>query len=139
MSTRNNAYQGLGSILARLSIFTSFQSGSGNEITKEEQEAFCDSLTASISTLVRAAQTAEFDQDEIEGCAAEFALELTHFVVGLLIERERVPTMMELYDNLQAPVSDPAPKVDAPSADADGRIQRQEESAVADPFSRRRP
>lgn len=139
MSARKNAYQGLGSILARLSLCTSLQSTGGNKITKEEQDALCYSLTGSLSILIQAGQICEFDQDEIEGWAAEFALEITQFVAGLRIERERVRTMMELYSNVQAPVFDPASKTDATWAAADARVQRQEESNIVDLFSKGRP
>lgn len=139
MSARKNAYQGLGSILARLSFCTSFQSTSGNELTKEEQDALCYALTASISTLIQAGQIFEFDQDEMEGCAAEFALELTQFVAGRRIERERVRRMMELYSDVQAPGFEPASKADATWADAGVRVQRQEESNIVDLFSKGRP
>jgi len=139
MSASKNAYQGLGSVLARLSDITSLKSDCGNEITKEEQDALCHSLTVSVSQLIRAGRIFEFDDDEIDGCAAEFALELTRFVASLQIECEQMPTIIELFSIDQELALDPAPKADTPRTDANGCVRCQDESNVTELFAKGRP
>ena len=73
MSNNIKAHECMGSILARLPFNTSLKSIYSKTITEEEQDALQHALQVSVSTLIRARQYYELDDEAVEACAEGFA------------------------------------------------------------------
>ena len=130
MSQNIKAYEGMGSILARLPFSTSLKSVYSS-IAEEEQDALQHALQASVSALIRARHYYLLDDDAVEACAAGFALELTRIVVGSRIEHKQVPQRMHVDGSDWELVFDPGPKTDCLRTDEKGRVWRKLEAISA--------
>jgi hypothetical protein len=135
MSNNIKAYEGMGSILARLPFAISLKSIYCNTVTEEEQDALHHALQASVSTLIRARQHYELEDEAVEACAYGFALALTRIVVGTRIEHRRPVQTMQVDGHTWELVFDPGPKTEPLRTDEKGRVWRQIEPSFSDlPF-----
>jgi hypothetical protein len=124
MSNNSKAYEGMGSILARLPFNTSLKNIYSGAITEQEQDDLHHSLQASISALIRARQYYELEDEAVEACADGFALALTRIVVGARIEHKRPVQTMQVDGYAWELVFDPGPNTEHLRTDEKGRVWR---------------
>jgi hypothetical protein len=124
MSNTTKAYDGMGSILSRLPFVTSLKSVYSSSISEEEQDALNRALQASFSTLMRARQYYQLDDDAVEACAAGFATELTRIVIGSRQEHQQPVQTMHVDGHDWELVFDPGPRSDRLRTDESGRVWR---------------
>ena len=127
MSNNIKAYEGMGSILARLPFTTSLKNIYSSTVTEEEQDALHHALQASVSTLIRARQYYALEDEAVEACAYGFALALTRIVVGTRMEHRRPVQTMHVDGHTWELVFDPGPKTEPLRTDEKGRVWRQAE------------
>lgn len=125
MSNNTKAYEGMGSILARLPFNTSLKNIYSGAITEQEQDDLRHALQASVSALIRARQYYELEEEAVEACADGFALALTRIVVGARIEHKRPVQTMQVDGHTWELVFDPGPKTEHLRTDEKGRVWRQ--------------
>lgn len=125
MSNNTKAYEGMGSILARLPFNTSLKNTYSGAITEQEQDDLHHALQASVSALIRARQYYELEDESVEACADGFALALTRIVVGARIEHKRPMQTMQVDGHTWELVFDPGPKTEHLRTDEKGRVWRQ--------------
>ena len=120
-----NAYEGMGSLLARLPFNISLKNIKSSTITEEEQEHLHHVLQASVSALIRARQYYGLEDDAVEACADGFARALTHIFVNARIEHKR-PIQTILVDGKTWVLAfDPGPKTEHLRTDEKGRVWRE--------------
>jgi hypothetical protein len=127
MSNNVKAYEGMGSILARLPFNTSLKSIYSGAITEEETAALHHALRASVSALIRARQYYELEDDALEACADGFALALTRIFVETRLEQRRPVQTMRIDGHTWELVFDPGPKIEHLRTDEKGRVWQQVE------------
>ena len=127
MSNNIKAYEGMGSILARLLFTTSLQNIYSSTVTEEEADTLLHALQASVSTLIRTRQYYELEEEAVEACAYGFALALTRIVVGSRVEYRSPVQTMQVDGHTWELVFDPGPKTKPLRTDERGRVWRQTE------------
>jgi hypothetical protein len=132
MSNNTKAYEGMGSILARLPFNTSLKNIYSGAITEEEQDDLRHALQASVSALIRARQYYELNDDAVEACADGFALALTRIFIGSRLERRRPVQTMQVDGHGWELVFDPGPKTEHLRTDEKGRVWRRAECSETD-------
>jgi poly(A) polymerase Pap1 len=132
MSNNIKAYEGMGSILARLPFNTSLKSSYSSKITEEEQGDLHHALQASVSALIRARQYCELEDDALEACADGFALALTRIFVGARLKHRRPVQTMQVDGQTWELVFDPGPKTEHLRTDEKGRVWRKAEGPFSD-------
>jgi hypothetical protein len=125
MSNNTKAYEGMGSILARLPFDTSLKNIYSGAITEEEQDDLRHSLQVSVSALIRARRYYELDEESVDACADGFAQALTHIVVGARIEHKRTTQTMQVDGHTWELAFDPGPNSEHLRTDEKGRVWRQ--------------
>lgn len=118
------AYEGMGSLLARLPFNISLKNIYSSTITEEEQEHLHHALQASVSALIRARQYYELEDDAVDACADGFAQALTHIFVGARMEHKRPIQTMQVDGNTWALAFDPGPNTEHLRTDEKGRVWR---------------
>lgn len=135
MSNNIKAYEGMGSILARLPFTTSLKNIYSSTVTEEEADTLQHSLQASVSMLIRARQYYALEDEALEACAYGFALALTRIVVGTRMEHRCPVQTMQVDGHTWELVFDPGPKTEPLRTDEKGRVWRQAEPSFSDlPF-----
>ena len=127
MSDNIKAYEGMGSILARLPFTTSLKNIYSSTVTEEEADTLHHALQASVSMLIRARQYYTLEDEAVEACAYGFALALTRIVVGARMEHRRPVRTMQVDGYTWELVFDPGPKTEPLRTDEKGRVWRQTE------------
>ena len=134
MSNNIKAYEGMGSILARLPFNTSLKNIYSGAITENEQDDLRHALQASVSALIRAWHYYELDDDAVEACAKGFARALTRYFVDARAEPSRQAQTMQVDGHTWELVFDPGPKTDNLRTDETGRVWRQVAPVFDDNF-----
>jgi hypothetical protein len=122
MSNNTKAFEGMGSILARLPFNKSLKNIYSGAPTEEEQDDLHHALQASVSALIRARQYYELEDEAVEACADGFALALTRIVVGTRMEHKRPVQTMQVDGLTWELVFDPGPKTEHLRTDEKGRV-----------------
>lgn len=134
MSSCTKAYEGMGSILARLPFVNSLKSVYGSPVSQEEQDALTHALRHSASALIRARQYYQLGDDAVEACAAGFAAALMDiFITGRQEDQCLMPQRMHVDGDDWELVFDPGPPSDRLRTDEKGRVWRKLE-VMADEF-----
>ena len=124
METNRKAYEGMGSILARLPFSSSLKNVYGGVISEEEHDALQHALQNAAFTLMTARQYYGLGWDELEACATGFAQELTRISVSSRVEHKRSVETMLVDGHKWELVFDPGPATDDLRTDEKGRVWR---------------
>lgn len=122
MSNNSQAYEGMGSILARLPFHTSLKSIYSGAVTEGEQEALRRALQAAVSLLIRSRQYYELEDDAVESCAAGFASALAQIVLFTRGGIQAPRKTMQVDGYTWELVFDPGPKSEHWRTDEKGRV-----------------
>lgn len=134
MSNNFKAYEGMGSILARLPFSISLENLRSNRLSDEEQYLLRDSLHSSAAILIRARQYYALEEMAIEALAEGFALELVRVFVDARVEEVRPVQTMHVDGDVWELVFDPGAEIDRQRTDEKGRVWRKVEIAEHIPF-----
>lgn len=135
MSNSIKAFEGMGSILARLPFSISLENIYSSRITEDEQYALHDALQVSVSAMIHAREYYELDDEAVEACSHGFAVALTRIFVGAHVEQKRPTETKQADGHIWELVFDPGLKADDLSTDKKGRVWRKVENIDDDfPF-----
>ncbi len=131
MSKNTNAYEGMGSLLARLPTFISIERINGRAITDEEQVRLTSALEIAVTALIRARQYYLLDDKSVRALAAGFSFELGRIIVAASREHQTPVETMQADGRTWELVVDPGTEAEPLRTDEMGRVWRH---VVPDPL-----
>jgi hypothetical protein len=132
MSNNINAYEGMGSLLARLPTFISIARIDGHAISDEAQARLTSALKVAVTALIRSRQYYQLDDESVSALAAGFSFELGRIIVAASREHQPPVQTMRADDQTWELAFDPGTEGDPLRTDEHGRVWRKIPNASED-------